>query len=76
MKFAGGNLKDPDDLLKGDAALSLAAIEDATPEGATLLASARRILANIGKPDATSISIEDVADPAGSSPVARSTATA
>ena len=63
VKFAGGNLKNPDDLLKGNETLSLAAIEDATPEGATLLASARQILANIGKPDATSISIEDVADP-------------
>ena len=63
VNFAGGNLKNPDDLLKGNETLSLAAIEDATPEGATLLASARQILANIGKPDATSISIEDVADP-------------
>src|SRR6478672_2858693 len=63
VKFAGGNLKNPDDLLAGKETLSLAAINDATPEGATLLSSARQILANIGKPDATTISIDDVADP-------------
>ena len=77
VKFAGGNLKNPDDLLKGNETLPLAAIEDATPEGKTLLASARQILANIGKPDATSISIEDVADPVQDlRRHARSTATA
>jgi hypothetical protein len=63
VKFAGGSLKDPDDLTKGKETLPLAAINDATPEGATLLSSARQILANIGKTDAAAISIEDVADP-------------
>jgi hypothetical protein len=63
VKFAGANLKDPDDLTRGRDTLSLAAINDATPEGATLLSSARQILANIGKADASAISIEDVADP-------------
>lgn len=62
-EFAGRNLKNPDDLLKGEAALPLAAISDASPEGKMLLSSARQILANIGKPDATSISIDDIADP-------------
>ncbi|HEY4185842.1 MAG TPA: hypothetical protein VGP07_12290 [Polyangia bacterium] len=64
VKFATGNLKNPDDLLKGAATLPLGAIDDSTPEGATLLASARQVLTNIGKQDATSISIEDVSDPA------------
>ncbi len=64
VKFATSNLKNPDELLKGAATLPLAAINDATPEGKTLLSSARQILTNIGKPDATSIAIEDVADPA------------
>src|SRR5262249_56100544 len=41
----------------------VAEIKDRAPQGATLLSSARQILANIGKPDATTISIEDVADP-------------
>jgi hypothetical protein len=63
-KFACANLKAPDDLFKGEAALPLAAINDGLPEGKTLLASARRILADIGKADATSISIDDVGDPA------------
>ncbi len=62
--FACNNLKNPDDLFKGEAALPLAAINDALPEGKTLLASARRILADIGKTDFTSISLDDVGDPA------------
>ncbi len=62
--FACNNLRNPDDLFKGEAALPLAAINEALPEGKTLLASARRILADIGKADVTSISLEDVGDPA------------
>jgi hypothetical protein len=61
--FAGRNLKNPNDLFKGAGALLLSAINDAEPEGKTLLSSARQILANIGKGDATTISIADVADP-------------
>src|SRR5215470_17101802 len=57
-------LKNPDDLLKGSAELPLAAINDSTPEGKQLLASARQILVNLGKKDATSISLEDTADTA------------
>ncbi|HEX2657601.1 MAG TPA: hypothetical protein VHU40_04990, partial [Polyangia bacterium] len=64
VKFAGLNLKNPDDLLKGEATLPLAAISDTTPEGKTLYASAKQILTNIGKADATSISTDDVSDPA------------
>jgi hypothetical protein len=60
--FAGRNLKNPDDLLKGETSLPLASIQDATAEGKALLASARQILGNIGKKDAKSISIEDVSD--------------
>src|SRR3954471_16586866 len=63
VRFARANLKNPDDLLKGQATLPLVAIQDGTAEGKTLLASARQILVNIGKPDATEISAEDVADP-------------
>ena len=64
VAFAGRNLKNPDDLLKGDTTLPLSAINDEAPEGRTLLASARQILTNIGRPDATSISTDDLADPA------------
>jgi hypothetical protein len=64
VKFACDNLRQPDDLFKGEASLPLAAINDGVPSGKTLLASARRILADIGKADAASISIDDVGDPA------------
>ena len=61
-KWAGNNLKNPDDLVKGASALPLAAINDAQPEGKQLLASARQILTNLGKKDATEITIEDTTD--------------
>jgi hypothetical protein len=61
-KWATSLLKNPDDLLKGSPALPLAAINDATPEGKQILASARQILANLGKTDATAIGLEDAAD--------------
>ena len=63
-KWATGLLKNPDDLLKGSPSLPLAAINDATPEGKQILASARQILANLGKADATAIGLEDTADTA------------
>ncbi|MGO8764006.1 MAG: hypothetical protein ACLQSR_02590 [Limisphaerales bacterium] len=63
-KWATSLLKNPDDLLKGPASLALAAINDATPEGKQILSSARQILANLGKKDATSINLEDVGDTA------------
>jgi hypothetical protein len=62
--FACANLKDSNDLFKGEATLPLAAIDDAQPAGKTLLASARRILADIGKGGAAAISLDDVGDPA------------
>jgi hypothetical protein len=55
VKWAAVRLKEPAELLKGAPGLPLAAINDATPEGKTLLGSARQILANLGKRDATSI---------------------
>ncbi|HVZ86630.1 MAG TPA: hypothetical protein VHG72_06665 [Polyangia bacterium] len=64
VAFACANLKDPGDLFKGEATLRLDAINDALPEGKTLLASAKRILTDLGKPAATEIAAEDVADPA------------
>src|SRR5438874_2512069 len=61
-KWAGNNLKNPDDLLKGASALPLAAINDTQPEGKQLLASARQILTNLGKKETTEITIEDTTD--------------
>ena len=63
-KWTCGCLKNPDDLLGGAAALPLSVINDATPEGRQLLASARQILTNLGKPDATAITVDDAADTA------------
>lgn len=61
-KWACSCLKNPDELLKGSAALPLSAINDATPEGQQLLASAKQILTNLGKADASAISLDDTAD--------------
>ena len=63
-KWAASLLKNPDDLLKGSPLLPLAAINDATPEGKQILASARQILANLGQTDATAIDLNDTADTA------------
>jgi hypothetical protein len=63
VTFACDNLKNPDDLLKGEATLALGAINDATPTGKTLLGAARQILANLQKPDATALSVGDFAEP-------------
>ncbi len=63
-KWAAACLKNPDTLLTGQADLPLAAINDATPEGQQLLASAKQILANLGKPDAPTISVTDTTDTA------------
>jgi hypothetical protein len=63
VTFACTHLKNPDDLLAGAPALPLAAIDDGTPEGRTLLSAARQILGNLGKPDAAALSVDDLADP-------------
>ncbi|MBN2449965.1 MAG: hypothetical protein JXR77_06230 [Lentisphaeria bacterium] len=64
VQWACANLRDPDALLAGGAELPLAAINDASDEGKGLLASAREILRNLGKPDATAVSVADTADTA------------
>lgn len=55
-------LKDPSDLLAGEAVLPLSAINPDTEEGDKVLRSARGILENLGKPDADRIGAEDTAD--------------
>ena len=62
IKWAALRLKDVGDLLKGCATLPLAAINDQTPEGKTLLASARQTLSALDKPTATDISTTDSSD--------------
>jgi hypothetical protein len=63
-KWAFSLLKNPDELLKSSPSLPLDAINDTTPEGKELLASARQILTNLGKADSSKISTEDTADTA------------
>jgi hypothetical protein len=62
VQWVGRLLKNPDALLKHSDTLALDAINDATTEGQTLLASARLILSNLGKPDAPALSLADLAD--------------
>ena len=57
IKWAGSQLKNPDVLVKGGDSIALADIADAS-----LLASAKQILTNLGKKDATAISLADASD--------------
>ena len=64
IQWAADRLKEPGQLLRGEDGLPLATINDSTPEGRVLLASARQILANLGKKDAAVITVADAADTA------------
>ena len=64
VEWAAAHLKRPGDLLNPSAALPLSAINDLTPEGRTVLSSAKQILRTLGKPDADVITVEDTADTA------------
>jgi hypothetical protein len=57
-------LRNPADIHKGEEALPLAAINDKTPAGRQVLASARQILVNLGKKEAVSITLDDTTDTA------------
>ena len=63
IQWAGSLLKNPDDLIRANPSLPLAAINDSTAEGATVLAAARQILVNLGQGNRTEISIEDTSEP-------------
>lgn len=62
VKWAGSMLKNPDDLVKGGDSVPFTAINDSSPEGKQLLASAKQICTNLGKKDATAISVADASD--------------
>jgi hypothetical protein len=62
VKWTTSLLKNPDDLVRGGDTVAFAAINDATAEGKRLLASAKQIAANLGKKEATGISLEDASD--------------
>lgn len=55
-------LKDPEVLVAPGDDLPLSAIDRTTPEGARIYASAKSILANLGKPEAETIAPADTAD--------------
>ena len=62
VQWAAALLKDANLLVKGVDEIPLSAIDDTGAEGRYLLAAARRILHNLGKPDAVVISMADTAD--------------
>ena len=64
VRWAGSLLKNPDDLTQGRSDFSLAAINDASPEGKNILNSAREILSTLGRSEATTINVDDTADTA------------
>jgi len=55
-------LKDPEELVREGKDLRLSAIDETTVEGARVLASARRIVSNLGRPDAETIQLADTLD--------------
>ncbi|WEN43874.1 hypothetical protein CKCBHOJB_03506 [Thauera sp. GDN1] len=61
-QWACAVLKDPEVLFRGVDGLPLAAIDADHPEGAKLLATARKVLDYVGKADADAVGVADVAD--------------
>ncbi len=59
IKWTAPRLKDVGGLLQGADGLPLGAINDATPEGKIVLASAKQVLANLGAKDAAVITVAD-----------------
>lgn len=62
VKWAAARLRDPGDLLRGTDPLPVAAINDATPEGKILAASARQILVSLDRRDAGAVTVAEAAD--------------
>lgn len=61
-QWIAGILQDPDALMAGGAELPLSAIDGRTALGGQVLATARRILASIGKADSPTISLDHIAE--------------
>jgi hypothetical protein len=64
VKWATSHLKDPAELRLGNTKLPLSSIDDQTPHGRALLASAHQILENLGKDDSEWITPGDTQDTA------------
>ena len=61
VEWVGRCLKDRDLLVNGQQGVPLSAINDGTEEGKIVLSAARTVLANLGRPDAALITVEDAA---------------
>ncbi|HSH93399.1 MAG TPA: hypothetical protein VK968_04585, partial [Roseimicrobium sp.] len=64
IRWCALHLKTLDSLVKSGDTLSLDEINDTTPEGKQVLASANQILKNIGKPELKAVSVADTTDTA------------
>jgi hypothetical protein len=62
IKWIGSIINNPDDLMKQDAVFPLSAINENHPEGKILMASAKNILKNFGRPDDTTLTVEETSD--------------
>ncbi|HET8732956.1 MAG TPA: hypothetical protein VFM45_04190, partial [Anaeromyxobacteraceae bacterium] len=62
VRFVDARLKDLGEIVAGKDTLPLGAIREDTKEGKALLGAARQILAAAGKPGATEVTLDDVAD--------------
>lgn len=62
LRWTLGLVTDADALFDGHAALPLALIDAGVPEGAAILASAKRILGNLGRTEAAAITPAEAAD--------------
>lgn len=64
VKWIGARLKDVSVIKSGSSELLLQSINEKSDEGRIALASARQILANLGKADSQTISVDDTVDTA------------
>jgi len=62
IRFCAARLGSLDALLRPEPVLPLAQLDASKPEGAATLGAARQVLAYVGKPDASGVSPDDVAD--------------
>jgi hypothetical protein len=62
IKWIGSIINNPDDLMQQNAVFPLSAINENNPEGKILMASAKNILKNLGRPDATTLKVEETSD--------------
>ena len=62
VKWITSVINNPDDLIKESTLFPLSAINTQTEEGENLLAAAKQILSNIGKPDAKELTVEETSD--------------